>query len=170
MKIKRCNMNKPNVIIIMTDDQGYGDLSCMGAEDFVTPNIDALAENGIRFTSMYSGSPVCSPSRACLLTGRYPELFSQDTEKPLVLPQKFPPSQLHLKNSAIKRVFQANGIWDSKKNADPELTALTSFPVFLQAVWTTILIFSIGVWQTETQIPLTTFGKITRKYMITANT
>lgn len=65
-------MNKPNVIIIMTDDQGYGDLSCMGAEDFVTPNIDALAENGIRFTSMYSGSPVCSPSRACLLTGRYP--------------------------------------------------------------------------------------------------
>ena len=65
-------MDKPNVIIIMTDDQGYGDLSCMGAEDFVTPNIDALAENGIHFSSMYSGSPVCSPSRACLLTGRYP--------------------------------------------------------------------------------------------------
>ncbi|MBR3767633.1 MAG: sulfatase-like hydrolase/transferase [Clostridia bacterium] len=65
-------MNKPNVIIIMTDDQGYGDLSCMGAADFRTPNIDALAENGIRFSSMYSGSPVCSPSRASLLTGRYP--------------------------------------------------------------------------------------------------
>lgn len=65
-------MNRPNVIIIMTDDQGYGDLGCMGAEDFVTPNIDALAEGGIRFSSMYSGSPVCSPSRACLLTGRYP--------------------------------------------------------------------------------------------------
>lgn len=65
-------MNRPNVIIIMTDDQGYGDLSCMGAEDFVTPNIDSLAESGIRFSSMYSGSPVCSPSRACLLTGRYP--------------------------------------------------------------------------------------------------
>lgn len=65
-------MKKPNVIIIMTDDQGYGDLSCMGAEDFVTPHIDALAENGARFTSMYSASPVCSPSRASLLTGRYP--------------------------------------------------------------------------------------------------
>ena len=65
-------MSKPNVIVIMTDDQGYADLSCMGAEDFVTPNIDALAEGGIRFSSMYSGSPVCSPSRACLLTGRYP--------------------------------------------------------------------------------------------------
>ncbi len=65
-------MKKPNVIIIMTDDQGYGDLSCMGATDFKTPNIDAVAEDGIRFSSMYSASPVCSPSRASLLTGRYP--------------------------------------------------------------------------------------------------
>lgn len=65
-------MNRPNVIIILTDDQGYGDLSCMGAKDFQTPHIDALAENGIRFTSMYSASPVCSPSRAAVLTGRYP--------------------------------------------------------------------------------------------------
>ncbi len=65
-------MNRPNVIIIMTDDQGYGDLSCMGASDFKTPNIDALARDGIRFSSMYSASPVCSPSRAALLTGRYP--------------------------------------------------------------------------------------------------
>ncbi len=63
---------QPNVIFIMTDDQGYGDLSCMGTTDFKTPNIDKLAENGIRFSSMYSGSPVCSPSRASLLTGRYP--------------------------------------------------------------------------------------------------
>ena len=65
-------MKKPNIILIMTDDQGYGDLSCMGAEDFKTPYIDSLAKDGIRFTSMYSASPVCSPSRAALLTGRYP--------------------------------------------------------------------------------------------------
>lgn len=63
---------KPNFILIMTDDQGYGDLSCMGSKDFVTPNIDSLAETGARFTNWYSGSPVCSPSRASLLTGRYP--------------------------------------------------------------------------------------------------
>ncbi len=63
---------KPNFIMIMTDDQGYGDLSCMGSKDFVTPNIDALAQTGARFTNWYSGSPVCSPSRASLLTGRYP--------------------------------------------------------------------------------------------------
>jgi arylsulfatase A-like enzyme len=65
-------MKKPNVILIMTDDQGYGDLSCMGNTDFVTPHIDTLAENGARFTNFYSNSPVCSPSRASLLTGRYP--------------------------------------------------------------------------------------------------
>ncbi len=65
-------MPKPNIIMIMTDDQGYGDLSCMGATDFVTPHLDALARDGARFSCMYSGSPVCSPSRAALLTGRYP--------------------------------------------------------------------------------------------------
>lgn len=56
----------------MTDDQGYGDLSCMGETDFLTPHLDELAENGVRFTDFYAGSPVCSPSRASLLTGRYP--------------------------------------------------------------------------------------------------
>ena len=65
-------MDRPNVIIILTDDQGYGDLSCMGATDFKTPHIDRLASEGVRFTSMYAASPVCSPSRASLLTGRYP--------------------------------------------------------------------------------------------------
>ena len=65
-------MKKPNVIMILTDDQGYGDLGCMGAKDLKTPNLDRLAEEGIRFTSMYAASPVCSPSRAGLLTGRYP--------------------------------------------------------------------------------------------------
>ena len=63
-------MEKPNVIIILTDDQGYGDLGCMGSTDLKTPNLDSMAENGVQFTSMYSASPVCSPSRAALLTGR----------------------------------------------------------------------------------------------------
>lgn len=63
---------KPNFVVIMTDDQGYGDLSCMGATDFRTPHIDELARCGARFTNWYSNSPVCSPSRASLLTGCYP--------------------------------------------------------------------------------------------------
>jgi arylsulfatase A-like enzyme len=65
-------MSQPNFIIFLTDDQGYGDLSCMGATDFRTPNLDRMAAGGVRFTNWYSNSPVCSPSRAALLTGRYP--------------------------------------------------------------------------------------------------
>lgn len=65
-------MSKPNFVVFLTDDQGYGDLSCMGATDFCTPHLDGLARSGVRFTNWYSNSPVCSPSRASLLTGRYP--------------------------------------------------------------------------------------------------
>ena len=64
--------SRPNILVFITDDQGYGDLSCMGATDFRTPNLDRLAADGVRFTSWYSNSPVCSPARASLLTGRYP--------------------------------------------------------------------------------------------------
>jgi len=63
---------KPNFIIILTDDQGYGDLSCMGAPDLKTPHLDALAASGVRFTDWYANAPVCSPTRASLMTGRYP--------------------------------------------------------------------------------------------------
>ena len=63
---------KPNVIIIYTDDQGSVDLNCYGAKDLTTPHMDALAKHGVRFTQFYAAAPVCSPSRAGLLTGRYP--------------------------------------------------------------------------------------------------
>lgn len=62
----------PNVIVIMADDQGSVDLGCYGSKDLYTPHTDALAERGIRFTQFYSAAPVCSPSRAGLLTGRWP--------------------------------------------------------------------------------------------------
>ena len=62
----------PNVIIIYADDLGYGDLSCYGAADINTPNVDALAAQGLRFTQGYSTSPVCTPARYSLITGRYP--------------------------------------------------------------------------------------------------
>ena len=65
-------MTQPNFILFLTDDQGYGDLSCMGSADVRTPHLDRLAAEGARFTSWYSNSPVCSPSRASLLTGRSP--------------------------------------------------------------------------------------------------
>ncbi|MEM8847713.1 MAG: sulfatase-like hydrolase/transferase [Bacteroidota bacterium] len=63
-----------NIICILADDLGYGDLSCMGATDMRTPNIDQLAGKGLTFTQFYANSTVCSPSRAALLSGKYPDL------------------------------------------------------------------------------------------------
>ena len=61
--------SKPNIIYILLDDAGYGDLSCYGQKHFKTPNIDRLAEEGIKFTQHYSGSTVCAPTRSVLMTG-----------------------------------------------------------------------------------------------------
>ncbi|HJZ54673.1 MAG TPA: sulfatase-like hydrolase/transferase, partial [Gemmataceae bacterium] len=61
----------PNVVLIFTDDQGYGDLGCYGAKGFTTPNIDRLAKDGVRFTDFHVSQPVCSASRTSLLTGCY---------------------------------------------------------------------------------------------------
>ncbi len=63
----------PNVILIVSDDQGTVDMGCYGAKDLITPNMDRLAARGIRFTQFYVGAPICSPSRAALMTGRYPQ-------------------------------------------------------------------------------------------------
>ncbi|MEE2937896.1 MAG: sulfatase-like hydrolase/transferase, partial [Planctomycetota bacterium] len=63
---------RPNVVVIYSDDQGSLDLNCYGSSDLVTPNLDQLAEQGIRFTQMYSPSAICSASRAGLMTGRFP--------------------------------------------------------------------------------------------------
>lgn len=65
-------MKSPNVILILVDDLGYGDLSCYGAGDVQTPHIDGLAAQGMRFGRFYANCPVCSPTRAALLTGQYP--------------------------------------------------------------------------------------------------
>ena len=63
--------NKPNIIIILADDVGYGDLSCYGSTEHRTPHLDTLAREGMRFTDFHANGPMCSPTRAALLTGRY---------------------------------------------------------------------------------------------------
>ncbi len=65
---------KPNIVVILADDLGYGDLSSCGASDLRSPNIDRIASRGMRMDNFYANCPVCSPTRASLLTGRYPEL------------------------------------------------------------------------------------------------
>ena len=68
-------VEKPNLVIILTDDQGYADVGFNGCEDIPTPNIDRIAREGVRFTNGYVTHPVCSPSRAGLITGRYQGRF-----------------------------------------------------------------------------------------------
>jgi arylsulfatase A len=69
---KLATQRPPNVIIIFTDDQGYQDVGCFGSPNIKTPNLDRLAAEGMRFTDFYVGQPVCSASRAALMTGCYP--------------------------------------------------------------------------------------------------
>ena len=64
--------SKPNILFILTDDMGWGDLGCFGNKEMATPNIDRLAKDGTRFTQFYVASPICSPSRAAYLTGCFP--------------------------------------------------------------------------------------------------
>ena len=73
LAVTAAESDRPNVILIFTDDQGSIDLNCYGSHDLFTPHLDRLAAEGTRFTQMYVGAPVCSPSRAALLTGRYPQ-------------------------------------------------------------------------------------------------
>ena len=63
----------PNVLLIVSDDQGYADLGCFGSQEILTPNLDRLASEGMCLTNFYVSWPACTPSRASLLTGRYPQ-------------------------------------------------------------------------------------------------
>src|SRR3984957_6408784 len=65
------NTQRPNILVILADDLGYGEMGCQGWKDIPTPHIDSIARNGVRFTSGYVSCPVCSPTRAGLMTGRY---------------------------------------------------------------------------------------------------
>lgn len=74
----------PNIIFILADDLGWGDLSCYGRPDFTTPHLDALAARGVRLTDCYSASATCSPTRIALMTGRYPARHPAGLPEPIL--------------------------------------------------------------------------------------
>lgn len=73
---------KPNVVIFVSDDEGYGELGCQGNPEIPTPHIDSIAANGVRFTNGYVSGPYCSPTRAGLMTGRYQTRFGHEWNPP----------------------------------------------------------------------------------------
>lgn len=97
-------VDKPNVVILFCDDLGYGDLACYGHEEIKTPRLDQLASEGVRFTDFYSASPLCSPSRAGLMTGRNPTRMGVYSwiagDNPMELPRD---------ETTIAELLQANG-------------------------------------------------------------
>src|SRR6478672_3423782 len=74
---------RPNVLFILADDLGYGDLSCYGRPDYHTPALDRLARQGVRLTSNYAAAPICTPTRCAYITGRYPQRLPVGLAEPL---------------------------------------------------------------------------------------
>ena len=109
----RAEERPPNIVVIFCDDLGYGDLNCFGHPSIRTPNLDRMADEGMKFTNFYSAAPVCTPSRAALMTGRLPLRSGMTSNKRRVL---FPDSAGGLQKSeltvaeALKKQGYATGM------------------------------------------------------------
>ncbi len=109
--------SKPNVVFILVDDLGWKDLGCYGSEFYDTPELDKLAEQSIRFTNAYSASPVCSPTRAALMTGKHPARINITDWIPGASPGRFKPKlntpedlhNLPYDETTIAEAFRAEG-------------------------------------------------------------
>ena len=85
------SLGKPNIVILLADDLGYGELGCQGNTEIPTPHIDSIAANGVRFTNGYVTAPFCSASREGLITGRYQTRFGY-AFNPMAIATNFPAS------------------------------------------------------------------------------
>ncbi len=99
---------KPNIIVILSDDHGYGAVGCQGFKLVPTPSMDAIARNGIRFTNGYVSCPICSPTRAGLLTGRYQQRFGHE-DNPGPIPIASPNFGLPLSEKTMADYLKAEG-------------------------------------------------------------
>ncbi len=126
---------RPNVLFILVDDLGYGDLSCYGHPKIKSPNLDRLASQGLRFTQFYVTSPVCTPSRASFMTGRHPQRFGiYHADLPETLP-RFP---LPLTAVTVNKLLQKAGYrtahfgkWHLGEPPDTGLPRQQGFDLFL---------------------------------------
>ncbi|MGB7345252.1 MAG: sulfatase [Pirellulaceae bacterium] len=105
----RADAAKPNFVIIFTDDQGYADLSCFGGEHVSTPRIDQMAAQGVKLTSFYVAAPVCTPSRAALMTGCYPKRIDMATGSNFGVLLAGDPKGLHPDEITIAEVLKSAG-------------------------------------------------------------
>jgi arylsulfatase A-like enzyme len=99
---------RPNVLFILADDLGYGDLSCYGRPDYRTPVLDSFAKQGIQFMSAYAAAPVCTPTRCAYITGRYPQRLRVGLEEPLRA-ESPPDVGLPPDHPTIASLLKANG-------------------------------------------------------------
>ena len=110
---------KPNILLFYADDLGYGELGCYGFQEVPTPHIDSIAANGIRFTSGYVAAPLCSPSRAGLMTGRYQQRFGHENNN--MAPGRGLPATETTLAERLKTLGYATGIvgkWHLGKEPD----------------------------------------------------
>ena len=103
----------PNIVLVLIDDLGYGDLGCYGNTRHLTPNIDRLAAEGMRFTDFHSNGAVCSPTRAALLTGRYPQRVAIEAAIGFTLDEGLPLSATTIAEALVPRGFRCGvfGKW-----------------------------------------------------------
>ena len=104
---------RPNILFILADDMGWGDLSCYGRPDYKTPNLDRLAAQGMRFTNAYSAAPVCTPTRVGFHTGRYPARLPVGLEEPIwersALGDKIKTTGIPLDHPTVSSLIKAVG-------------------------------------------------------------
>lgn len=105
---------RPNILFILADDMGWGDLSCYGRPDYKTPNLDKLAAQGIKFTNAYSAAPVCTPTRVGFHTGRYPARLPVGLEEPIhertaLSPEKLKATGIPHEHPTVSSLIKAAG-------------------------------------------------------------
>ncbi len=106
---KDSQSQRPNIIYIMTDDMGYADLSGYGRKDYPTPNLDKLASQGIKFVNAYSAAPICTPTRAAFITGKYPAKTAVGLIEPLTGSKKDSSFGLTNESTSIATLMKSAG-------------------------------------------------------------